>query len=101
LDGEVMPELPEITVIARQMNRELKGKRIAHIEAKQPKNLNMPIPEFLKMAEGKIINNVSSKEMAIHKARTCILHAYTPWNEWGKYFISQQIKNSPKNINST
>ncbi len=56
-----MPELPEITIIARQMNRELKGKRIAHIEVKQPKNLNMPIQEFLKIAKGKIVDNVSSK----------------------------------------
>jgi formamidopyrimidine-DNA glycosylase len=35
-----MPELPEITVIARQMNKEITGKRITDIEAKQPKNLN-------------------------------------------------------------
>jgi len=58
---KVLPELPEITVIARQMNNEIKGKRIAHIEAKQPKNLNMPVQEFVKTAKGKTVNNVSSK----------------------------------------
>ncbi len=56
-----MPELPEITVIAGQMDKEITGKRIADIEAKQPKNLNMPVPEFVKTVKGKIVNNVSSK----------------------------------------
>jgi len=56
-----MPELPEITVIARQMNKEIAGKRIADIEAKQPKNLNMPVQEFVKTTKGRTINNVSSK----------------------------------------
>jgi formamidopyrimidine-DNA glycosylase len=55
-----MPELPEITVIARQMNKETAGKRIANIEARQPKNLNMPVQEFTKIAKGKTINGVSS-----------------------------------------
>jgi len=56
-----MPELPEITVIARQMNEEIKGKRIAEIEVKQPKNLNIPVSEFTKTVEGKLIDNVSSR----------------------------------------
>ena len=56
-----MPELPEITVIAEQMNKEITGKRIQDIEAKQPKNLNIPVPEFIKAAKGKTIKNVSSK----------------------------------------
>ncbi len=55
-----MPELPEITVIAKQMDEEIKGKQIADIEAKQPKNLNMPISEFVRTAKGKIISDVSS-----------------------------------------
>jgi formamidopyrimidine-DNA glycosylase len=56
-----MPELPEITVKARQMNKEILGKHIAGIEARQPKNLNMPIPDFIKIAKGKTVNSVSSK----------------------------------------
>ena len=48
-----MPELPEITVIARQMNRQIAGKQVAEIEAKQPKNLNMPVAEFTKAIVGK------------------------------------------------
>jgi formamidopyrimidine-DNA glycosylase len=56
-----MPELPEITVIARQMNKEIIGKRIADIEAKQPKNLNLPVQEFMKITKGKTIKSISSK----------------------------------------
>jgi len=56
-----MPELPEITVIARQMDKETAGKRIANIEARQPKNLNMSVQKFVKTAKGKTVNNVSSK----------------------------------------
>jgi formamidopyrimidine-DNA glycosylase len=56
-----LPELPEITVVARQMNKEIAGKRIANIEVKQPKNLNMPVKEFVETAVGKTVNNVTSK----------------------------------------
>lgn len=56
-----MPELPEITVIAEQMDREIKGKRIAKIEVRQPKNLNMPVQRFLKATVGKRIDAVSSR----------------------------------------
>jgi len=56
-----MPELPEITIIARQMSKEITGKRIAGIESKQPKNLNIPVQEFIRTAKGKIIKKVSSK----------------------------------------
>ncbi len=43
------------------MNKEITGKHIAHIEAKQPKNLNMPIPKFVKTSKGKTVNEVTSK----------------------------------------
>jgi formamidopyrimidine-DNA glycosylase len=56
-----MPELPEITVISRQINKEIRGKRIQEIEAKQPKNLNMPVAKFVKTAKSKVVTNVSSK----------------------------------------
>lgn len=56
-----MPELPEITLIAREMNKELAGKCIADVEIKQPKNLNMPVSEFKKKIHGKTVVDVSSK----------------------------------------
>jgi formamidopyrimidine-DNA glycosylase len=56
-----MPELPEITVLAREMNRELKGKSIAESESKQPKNLNMPAADFSSTIKGKTVTGVSSR----------------------------------------
>ena len=57
---KTMPELPEITVIAQQMNEEIAGKRIAEIEARQPKNLNMPVSKFAKTIKGKTVKSVES-----------------------------------------
>ncbi|MBX5327689.1 MAG: bifunctional DNA-formamidopyrimidine glycosylase/DNA-(apurinic or apyrimidinic site) lyase [Candidatus Bathyarchaeia archaeon] len=56
-----MPELPEITVLARQMNKELQDKQVAKIESKQPKNLNMPPEEFAKKIKGKTITNTQAR----------------------------------------
>jgi len=56
-----MPELPEITVISRQMNDEISGKRIAEVEVRQPKNLNLPVSKFVKAVKGKTIEYASSK----------------------------------------
>jgi len=56
-----MPELPEITVIARQMNKEITGKRISDVESRQPKNLNMPVAKFVRTAKGKAVKTVTSK----------------------------------------
>ena len=41
-----MPELPEITVLARDMQKDLLGRTIASIEVLQPKCLNLPEDEF-------------------------------------------------------
>jgi formamidopyrimidine-DNA glycosylase len=41
-----MPELPEITVFARDMQKELVGRTINGIEVYQPKCLNVPEAEF-------------------------------------------------------
>lgn len=41
-----MPELPEITVLARDMQRELVGRTITGIEVLQPKCLNLPEEKF-------------------------------------------------------
>jgi len=56
-----MPELPEITVIAQQMNKEIRGKRIADIEVRQPKILNISIPELAETVKGRTVGFVSSK----------------------------------------
>ena len=57
----VVPELPEIAIIAQQMNEKTRGKRVACVEDSQPKNLNIPLQEFAKTARGKIVAAVSCK----------------------------------------
>ena len=56
-----MPELPEIISRAREMNRELVGKRIAGIEVVQPKCLNVPVKKFAASLVGARIGAVTSR----------------------------------------
>jgi formamidopyrimidine-DNA glycosylase len=41
-----MPELPEILILARQIDETLRGKRITTIKVAQPKSLNLPVDDF-------------------------------------------------------
>jgi len=41
-----MPELPEIAILARDMQRELVGRTISGVEVRQPKCLNVPETDF-------------------------------------------------------
>lgn len=56
-----MPELPEIFILARQMNNELQGKTIASVEVIQEKCLNVTCKEFSQTVTGKRIGPVQSK----------------------------------------
>jgi formamidopyrimidine-DNA glycosylase len=56
-----MPELPEITILAQQMNKEIVSKRIDAIEARQPKNLNIPVKDFEKGVLGRTISQVTNR----------------------------------------
>jgi formamidopyrimidine-DNA glycosylase len=47
-----MPELPEITILARQMKRELVGKTFSGVEVLQPKCLNVPQEAFAEALTG-------------------------------------------------
>ncbi len=54
-------ELPELTVVGRQMAEEATGKRIREVEVANPKCLNMPLQRFRKTIVGKTIESVESK----------------------------------------
>ena len=54
-------ELPELTILARQMMKELAGKRISEVEVANPKCLNMSFGQFQKTIVGKTIESVESK----------------------------------------
>lgn len=56
-----MPELPEITSRAREMNETLVGKRISDIEVIQPKSLNVPEGEFRSALTGAEILGVTNR----------------------------------------
>lgn len=56
-----MPELPEITSRAREMEFALKGKTIAEIEIIQPKSLNESPSAFKKHLKGAIIKGVANR----------------------------------------
>jgi formamidopyrimidine-DNA glycosylase len=47
-----MPELPEITVLARQMKPELVGRTISRVQVLQPKCLNVSTEEFTQATVG-------------------------------------------------
>ena len=54
-----MPELPEITILARQMKDELVGKTIADVTVLQPKILNVPEASFREALTGARLVDVS------------------------------------------
>jgi formamidopyrimidine-DNA glycosylase len=56
-----VPELPEIHHLARQMQRTLCGRRVAAVEVKQPKCLNVPPRAFADLLTGKTIDRITSR----------------------------------------
>jgi formamidopyrimidine-DNA glycosylase len=56
-----MAELPEIYLIAQQMNTELVGKTITDVEVLQPKCLNLAPDEFSAALKGATVQNVTYK----------------------------------------
>ena len=50
-----MPELPEIIVFSRQMNDTIIGKKIEHVQVKQPKCLNRCENDYLKYLPGQVV----------------------------------------------
>jgi formamidopyrimidine-DNA glycosylase len=56
-----MPELPEITVLARQMQAELVGRAFSNVEVLQPKCLNVPPEEFQAALSGAEIRDVTPR----------------------------------------
>lgn len=55
-----MPELPEIAVLARDMQHELAGRTISNVEVLQPKCLNVPIEVFHTALTGSQIRTVTA-----------------------------------------
>lgn len=56
-----MPELPEITLLSRQMKNELVGRILSDVEVLQPKCLNLPETAFRAALIGARLLNVSQR----------------------------------------
>jgi len=56
-----VPELPEITVFARDMRKELVGRTVTGIEVLQPKCLNVPVEDFRAALTGAEIRDVTPR----------------------------------------
>ncbi|UCC33879.1 MAG: Fpg/Nei family DNA glycosylase, partial [Candidatus Bathyarchaeota archaeon] len=54
-------ELPELTIVGRQIEKEIVGKRVSEIRVANPKCLNMPLERFLKTVVGKRIESVANR----------------------------------------
>jgi formamidopyrimidine-DNA glycosylase len=56
-----MPELPEVANLARQMDRELRGRRVAGVDVVQPRCLNVSPDEFGQLLAHTQVNRVTSR----------------------------------------
>jgi len=54
-------ELPELTILTRQMKTEIIGKQISEVEVANHKCLNVPFEQFQKNVVGKAVRSVKSK----------------------------------------
>ncbi len=54
-------ELPELTILGRQMRKEIVGKRVYEVGIANPKCLNMTFEQFKKTVVGKTIKSVESR----------------------------------------
>ena len=54
-----MPELPEIASRAKEMQKELLGKKIAGVKVFQPKCLNVSKPKFVRALTGAKIQEIT------------------------------------------
>ena len=54
-----MPELPEIANLARQMTKQLKGKRIIDVDVTQPKCLNVSTKKFRRIIGKTVVETVA------------------------------------------
>ena len=56
-----MAELPELVILARQMDEKLQSKEFQKGELRQEKSLNLPVDEFLERIRGKKVVKVYNK----------------------------------------
>lgn len=60
-----MPELPEAETVARELARNVAGKRIVRVTFREPKGLNQAPEEFLKGVTGRAVKRVQRRAKAV------------------------------------
>jgi formamidopyrimidine-DNA glycosylase len=61
-----MPELPDLNVFARNLNKELAGKKVEEIEVKNKSKLKTPVSELKKEIEGSKLKKVYREGKELH-----------------------------------
>jgi formamidopyrimidine-DNA glycosylase len=73
-----MPELPDLEVFAKNLDKRVRGKRVKNVEVFKPKKLDVSQEAFKKVVEGQEINKVfrNGKEiwMGFEKGQTVAFH---------------------------
>ena len=59
--GWAIMELPELTVLAREMSTEIVGRVFSEVDVENPKCLNMPLDEFKNAIKGRYIRSVECR----------------------------------------
>lgn len=54
-------ELPELTILSRQMKKDIVGRQISVVEVANPKCLNVPFEQFQKTVVGKTVKSVEAR----------------------------------------
>ena len=71
-----MPELPDIVVLARSMDRALRGKRIAQVTVNQPKCINLDLREYRQALLGGRVKE------ARQRGKLAIVDLDNGWSLW-------------------
>ena len=84
-----MPELPEITILAEQMNRELAGTSFSGVKVFQPKCLNLPPEVFTERVVGLQVEEVYHRVSAARDG----LNALSKSKRLVKGWVAAELQN--------
>jgi len=79
-----MPELPEVEIIVRDLDKKLKNRKIKEIKVLDAKVLNSPVAKFREQIIGRIVKSVSRRaKMIIIELQDCCSDKARPYqNRW-------------------
>lgn len=61
-----MPELPDLNVFAKNLNKKLAGRKIEKVEVKNKSKLKVPVPELKKEIEGSRLKKIYREGKELH-----------------------------------